>query len=259
MTMKTLMTVVALGVVATAPALAQQQYVSASAGFNFQSDSDNSGAFTSDFVTGDGVAVPAGTTLPAGTSLAWTTEFDEGLFLSAAYGRYLTDAVRVEAELSYTTADVDTHTGVTAGGGALGAADAAVLITGSAPLGVTVADLVADGQGDITSLGLAANVYYDIALGEGPVSAYIGGGVGIADVDVEFTPSAVEVLSDSATVGFYQIMFGGAYELSETTSLFAGYRWRQSGDAELDTALVPAELDIENASQILEFGVRFGF
>jgi hypothetical protein len=135
-----------------------QQYVSASAGFNFQADSDNAGAFTRDFVTGDGVAVPAGTILPAGTTVGWTTEFETGLFAAAAYGWRFADTFRIEAELSYASADVDTHVGVQAGGGALGAADAAVLITGSPALGVTVADLVADGQGDISSSAMRSTV-----------------------------------------------------------------------------------------------------
>ena len=116
-----------------APAVAQQ-YVSASAGLNFQTDSDNAGAFTSDFVTGDGVAVPPGAVLSAGTGVGWTTEFDSGLFVSAAYGYRLNEMFRVEAELSYQGADVDTHTDVQAGGSALGAADAAVLITGGVGL-----------------------------------------------------------------------------------------------------------------------------
>lgn len=56
----------ALAAIASTPALAQQ-YVSGSAGFNFQADSDNRGAFTRDFTTGDGVAVPAGAVLPRRT------------------------------------------------------------------------------------------------------------------------------------------------------------------------------------------------
>jgi len=113
----------------SAPAAAQQ-YVSGSVGLNMQTDSDNEGAFSRDFVTGDGVAVPPGAVLPAGTGVGWTTEFDSGLFVSAAYGYRLNEMFRVEAELSYQGADVDTHTDVQAGGSALGAADAAVLITG---------------------------------------------------------------------------------------------------------------------------------
>ena len=242
----------------TVPATAQQ-YVSASAGFNVQTDSDNAGAFTRDFVTGDGVAVPAGVILPSGTDVGWTTEFDTGLFLAAAYGFQINESVRVEAELSYASADVDTHVGVQAGGGALGAADAAALITGSAPLGVTVADLVADGQGEATSLGYAINAFYDFPFEGLPVDFYVGGGLGLAEVEIVYEPSGVSIVSDKEMVGFYQLMAGASYPISNSTSLFGGYRWRQLGDAEVDSTLIPARLDIEYASHILEFGVRFAF
>jgi opacity protein-like surface antigen len=248
----------ALAVGMTGAATAQQ-YVSGSAGFNFQTDSDNSGAFSRDFVTGDGVAVAPGTVLAEGTSVGWTTEFDTGLFLSAAYGWRLNEMFRVEGEISYTSADVDTHTGVTAGGAALGAADAAVLITGSAPLGVTVADLVADGQGEVTTVGYAINGYYDFPVQDTPFTAYIGGGLGIAEVEVDYSPSATPIVSDKEMVGFYQIMAGGSYAVSETTELYTGYRWRQSGDAETASSLIPASLDVENASHIIEAGVRYSF
>ncbi|MFP4519746.1 MAG: outer membrane protein [Oceanicaulis sp.] len=253
----------ALMAVAAAPAYAQQ-YVSGSAGFNFQADSDNDGAFTSDFVTGDGVAVPPGTTLPAGAELGWTSEFETGLFVAAAYG-YRFDAgmgggsFRLEGELSYTSADVDTHAGVTAGGDALGAADAAVLITGSAPLGVTVADLVADGQGEITSFGYALNGYYDLPIEGTAFSAYAGLGLGLAEVDVDYSPSDVAIIEDTEMVGFYQLMAGGSYAFGPDVEAFAGYRYRQSGDAETDSVLVPAGLDIENQNHILEFGLRYSF
>lgn len=236
-----------------------QQYVSASAGFNFQADSDNAGAFTSDFATGEGVAVPAGTVLPAGTTVGWTAEFETGLFAAAAYGWRFSDTFRIEAELSYASADVDTHVGVQAGGGALGAADAAVLITGSPALGVTVADLVADGQGDISSLGYAINGYYDLAIEELPFDLYAGLSVGLAELDIDYSPSDVTIIDDTQMVGFFQLMAGGSYPVIETTDLFAGYRFRQFSDAEADSALIPATLDIENTNHIPEFGVRFSF
>jgi opacity protein-like surface antigen len=258
------MTLKALAFAASAAALfagsaSAQQYVSGSTGFNFQADSDNSGAFTRDFITGDGVAVPAGTTLPNGTDVGWTTEFDTGLFLSGAYGYRLSETLRIEGELSYTSADIDTHTGVTAGGAALGAADAAVLITGSAPLGVTVSDLVADGQGDISSFGYAVNGYYDFANTDLPVDFYLGAGLGIAEVKVDYAPSGVGIVDDTEMVGFYQLMAGASYPVAEGVDLFGGYRFRQTQDAEVDSTLIPATLDIENTNHIVEFGVRYSF
>ena len=242
----------------SAPAAAQQ-YVSGSLGVNMQTDSDNSGAFSRDFVTGDGVAVPPGAVLPAGTAVGWTTEFDTGLFASAAYGYRLNEMFRIEAELSYQSADVDTHTNVQAGGGALGAADAAVLITGSAPLGVTVAGLVADGQGELTSTGLAINGYYDLPIENTPFALYAGAGVGLAEVKVEYAPSGVGIIDDKEMSAFFQAMVGGSYAISDSTSFFGGYRYRAYEDAETDSVLIPASLDIENSSHILELGVRYSF
>ena len=154
---------------------------------------------------------------------------------------------------------MDTHEGVHAGGAALGAADAAVLITGAAPLGVTVADLVADGQGEATSLGLAANIYYDFALDGAPFDLYAGAGLGLADVEIEYSPSDVVIIDDSQTAAFLQVMLGGAVPISENTDLFGGYRYRAFNDIEVQSVLVPADLDIEYANHILEFGVRVSF
>ena len=236
-----------------------EQYVSGSAGFNFQADSDNDGEFTSDFITGDGVAVPAGTQLPAGTDLGWSTEFDTGLFLAAAYGLRFNERFRIEAEISYTSSDVDTHTDVQAGGAALGAADTAVLITGADPLGVTVAETVADGQGDITSLGFAVNAYVDFPIEGTAFTFYGGAGVGFADVEIDYSPSNVAIIDESETVGFFQLMAGGSYDFTERVAFFGGYRFRQSEDVETDSVLLPASLDIENQQHILEAGVRYTF
>lgn len=254
------MSLAALGAASAlcAPAAAQQ-YVSGSAGFNFQSDSSNSGAFSSDFTTGDGVAVPAGTVLPAGTELGWNTEFDTGYFVSGAYGWRLDNGLRLEAELSYSSADVDTHTDVQAGGAALGGADAAVLISGSDPLGVTVADLVADGRGDISNFAVMANAYYDFAMPDSPFAFYVGGGLGFSNVTVEYRPSDVGIVDDDETAFAYQVMAGGAYRFSDNAEWYAGYRYRATEDVSLDVDLVPATLDIENQSNIIETGIRFYF
>lgn len=124
---------------------------------------------------------------------------------------------------------------------------------------MTVADLVADGQGEITTVGYAINGYYDFDIQDTPFTAYIGGGLGIAEVEVDYSPSATPIVSDKEMVGFYQIMAGGSYAVSETTEFYTGYRWRQSGDAETASSLIPASLDVENASHIIEAGVRYSF
>jgi opacity protein-like surface antigen len=242
----------------SAPAAAQT-YVSGSAGLLLKGDSDNAGALTRDFTTGDGVAVPAGTVLAEGTDIAWTTEFENGLFLAGAAGYRLNENLRFEFEISYDSTDVDSHADVTAGGGPIGAADAAVLITGSAPLGVTVADLVADGQGEVTTTGYAINAFYDLPLEGTDFTLYGGLGLGLAEVSVEYIPSGVAVINDDEMVGLFQIMAGASYPLGENLEGFGGYRYRVTEDAETEASLFPTTLDIENQSHVFELGVRLSF
>lgn len=231
------------------------QYVRASAGIASLDDSDNSGEFTT-----AATLLPAGAEVTDGTSVGWTTEFDNGTFLSAAYGVGLANGLRFEGELSFTNNDVDTHTGVTVGGGAVGALDAANLVPGvDEALGVSIGDLVADGQGSVETMGLAGNVYYDFAFTDTPFSAFVGAGLGFAQVDVDYSPSSTVIVDDDETVLFYQIMVGGEYAITEKTALYAGYRFRSSEDVETEVSLFPATLDVETQANIFEAGVRFSF
>jgi opacity protein-like surface antigen len=242
----------------SAPAQAQT-YVAGGGGFTLKGDSDNAGALTRDFATGDGVAVPAGTVLASGTDIAWTSEFDTGLFLSGAVGYRFNENFRLEFEISYDSSDVDGHADVTAGGGAIGGADAAVLITGAAPLGATVADLVADGQGDVVTTAYAVNGFYDIPLEGSDFTLYVGGGLGLAEVAVDFSPSGVTVIDDDEMVGLFQVMAGASYPVSEGLDAYGGYRYRATEDVDTDAALFPTSLTIENSSHVFEFGLRYSF
>lgn len=235
-----------------------QQYVRGSAGIASQADSDNAGAFTSDFQLG----ILADTTVPSGSAVGWTTEFEDGTFLSAAYGQALASGLRIEGEISFISNGVDTHSGVTVEGfGNIDTLDAGILLgaTQTDALGVTVGALVADGRGSVETLALMVNGYYDIPLGEGPLSAYAGLGAGIGQTSIEFAPSGVGIIDDDATGLVYQIMFGAEYAMNETASLYAGYRFRGGDAIETSVDLFPATLDIDNETNIVEFGVRYSF
>ena len=122
-----------LGVLATAsmiaallaaPGHAQGFYVSGTVGAAMQSDSDNTGATSADFLTGNGGALPAGTPIASGTPVGWKTEFDNGMSYSAAVGYRYSPSFRGEVQLAMSKADVDTHKNVTLGGGSIDALDA---------------------------------------------------------------------------------------------------------------------------------------
>ncbi|MHA7872751.1 MAG: outer membrane protein [Hyphococcus sp.] len=239
-------------------AYAQDTYVSVSGGAVFLNNSDNEGVFDGAFVTGPGTTIPAGTALPVDAPVGWTTEFDTGYAVQGAIGRRY-GLFPAEVEVAYQNNNVSTHNNVLAGGIALANEDAGVLVTGApGNLGVTVADLVADGQGDVSTIFVMANLFYDLETGT-PFKPYIGAGAGVGFVDVQYTPSATTIIDDNSTQFAYQAMAGVAYEVSPTTELFAGYRYRATLNPEVDASLFAATFDVENRASIVEAGVRFSF
>ena len=232
-------------------------YVAITGAFSLLQNSDNEGVFTAPFTTGAGTTIPGGTVLPAGTEVGWTTDFNNGYAVGAAFGRRY-GALRGELELAWQRSGVDTHFDVVAGGIPLGTQDAGVLVTGSPNLGVSVADLVDDGQGGLRTIYVMANALYDLELG-GPIRPYFGGGVGVGFVDVNYSPSGVEIINDSSTKFAWQAMAGASWALNPNAEIFAGYRYRATSDATVEADLFAADFEIENRGSIVEAGVRFAF
>ena len=246
----------AAGVAISGVAAAQEYYVGGSIGFTQQNDSSNSGS-TGAFTTGN---LGDGSTLDvaAGTPYGWETEFDNGTAFSGEFGARYGSGFRAGVEIVYSQADVDTHTGVTLGGGSIDAVDAAAIAGSPTALGVTVADVVADGQGEITTTGVYANGYYDFNQG-GALQPYLGAGIGFADVSVTYRPSRIAVIDDSETKLAYQIKAGATWQLEGQWELFGEFAYRATEDVELDNQLFPGTLDIENTQNVFSIGARYRF
>lgn len=250
-------TAAVVGLLVANGANAEDYYVSLSGGVSMLSDSDNMGSFDGDFTTGEGTTIPSGTVLPDRTAVGWSTDFDTGYALSGALGRDY-GYFRGELEVAYQSNGVGSHADVSAGGIALDAEDAGVLITGSPNIGVSVGDLVSDGQGDVSTTYVMANALVDVELG-GRLTPYIGGGVGVGFVDVDYSPSAVGIIQDKSTAFAYQAMAGVAYAVAPSVDVTLGYRYRATTDVSVEADLFSADFDVENSASIIEAGLRFTF
>jgi len=167
--------------------------------------------------------------------------------------------VRLEIEYHQIGTDVDKHKGVNAAGIDLSLIDAGVLVAGTtSDLGVSVAGLVANGQGEIETSSLMINALYDFDLGSN-WTPYVGVGIGWIETDVTFSPSNVGVLRDSDEDFSYQLLAGLSYAISESVSVFLNYRYLDGGEASLDASLLPANFKLENVSQTFDLGIRFSF
>ena len=258
--MKTLSTrllaAAALAATAAMPAFAQDYYISGSVGLVDQSNSSNEGA-TGAFTTGN---LGDGTTLDvaAGTDYGWETEFDSGTAFALELGMRKDSGLRFGLEGVLSSADVETHRDVTLGGGAIGALDAASIASSADPLGVTVAQVVADGQGEIEQTALFLNGYYDFALSD-TLSPYLGVGVGLADVDVTYAPSGIGVIDDGQTKFAYQGKAGLTLGFDAPVEVFGEVAYRATSDVETENTLFPGTLDVENKQLAFSAGLRFTF
>lgn len=242
----------------TSSAFADGFYLSGTLGAANQSSSNNSGVFTSNFTTGTVTGVMPALQIPAGSPLGWKTEFDSDLLYSGAFG-YDYGNLRVEVQLNRAEGNVNRHTGVNAAGVDLSNIDAGVLISGNVgDLGVTTANLVIDGVGEVETTSIMLNGFYDFDLG-GDITPYVGFGIGNARTEASFAPSSTPILDDDDNSFSWQVILGADYAISDSMSFFGNFRYFRAGDAGVDLDLLPATLDIENETQVFEMGLRYSF
>ncbi|MEM7468764.1 MAG: outer membrane beta-barrel protein [Pseudomonadota bacterium] len=146
-----------------------------------------------------------------------TTEFDDGFVVGGAVGLDTnwidreTNALRLELEYTYRESDVDAHQ------------LAGVDLAGS--------------NGEFNANAFMTNVIFDM-FKERPISAYIGGGIGVAFVNFDdFSVSGTRVLDDDEAVFAYRGIAGIEYAIDNQWSLFGEYRY--FGMEEADVTLSP--------------------
>jgi opacity protein-like surface antigen len=157
--------------------------------------------------------------------------FDTDYNTSIALGYYPEDLpVRPELELGYLTSDVDNIR----------------------TLGITRPSSVL--RGDLSSINLMANLYYDHPLTDN-LDGYLGAGAGMARMTADFQGSGLlNFEDDSDTVLAYQFMAGLAWHYEEDIVFDFGYRYSHSGDPEFSFGEIEG-----SATHIFELGVRYKF
>ena len=170
-----------------------------------------------------------------------TTEFDNGFVLGGAVGLDTnwidskTNALRLELEYSYRESDVDDHQ-------------------------LAGADLLGS-NGDFAANSFMTNVIFDM-FKERPISAYIGGGIGVAFVDFDnFLISGTRILDDDDAVFAYQGIAGVEYAIDKQWSVFGEYRYFGMEDADVtllpDAGGLPRQIDMD--SHNFGAGLRWQF
>ena len=178
-----------------------------------------------------------------GAVLDVESEADNGLALAGALGYRLNRNVRVEAEINYRDNDADSLT-----------------VTNPAGSGLPTDDA----DGDVTSWGGMANVYYDFD-GVGPVKdggklvPYVMGGLGWANVDADVSAVGVQLTDDDDSVFAYQLGAGVGYDVAERVTLDLGYRYYATDDLDLTFSPDGSDFESDYDNHSVMASVRYAF
>jgi opacity protein-like surface antigen len=243
---------------ASANASAQDYYLAGNLGAVFMSDSSNSGDVEENFVLG----LDAGT-LTSDANYRFDTDFDIGGFASLAVGKNTPfGPFRSELELSYTRNGIQDHDDFSALGGNLAEVDAGALVGAEEPIGVSIGRVLEDAQGNVTTFAAMINGYYDIVVPNADVHPYVGAGIGLMRVNVDYDPSGLDLVDEGSFQLGFQAMVGVDYDLTETRVLHAGFRYRGATVTEAETGGdlgLESNLDVDVNQFIAEIGYRWKF
>jgi opacity protein-like surface antigen len=162
-----------------------------------------------------------------GTAPAGTLEHESGWAFAGGIGYIIGPKLRSELELGYRSNDVERLT-VPAFGVPAGAA-----------------------TGDVSVFSGMVSAYYDIVTW-GPITPYLGAGVGFGSIDLDITSAGVNS-TRSDTAFAYQGMAGIRYAVTSSLDLKLGYRYFALLDPQLGST------EYEYATHNVEFGAAFKF
>ena len=201
---------------------------------------------------------------------------DEGFYITAAYAA--TMPITREISDDDNTVDFGTELGFLGGRFGVGygvagfrpevsvgyrsaAVDSLTVTKSNLPLSLAslnkaIAD--ADISSTISSIDLAANVYYDVTAA-GSFSLYLGVGGGMSLITVKMEPAAGLDYSDSATALSFQAAAGIGYDVMEDLTLTLGYRLVGTTEAKFNKYDTTKTKTAMTLSHNVEAGLRFSF
>ena len=192
-----------------------------------------------------------------------TAKADRGIGFSGAVGYRFADGLRVEGELSYRRYDFDMINvrepgGLAAVAGLTPQQFAALQANNSPVLNQLRGPRELDG--DVRSITLMANLFYDIDLGL-DFQPYVGGGVGLSRVSVKASVAGRTTADDDDTVMAYQFGAGLGYKVGGSddrpVTISLDYRYFATQDPTFKGALTGTPFDAEISGSYFGIGLRF--
>ena len=186
-----------------------------------------------------------------------TSTYDQGMAFSGVVGYRFAEGLRVEGELSYRKNDFDEVTVREPGSLAellppdlRQDPDALEGLKGTHPA-----------DGDLSSVSLMINLYYDVDLGLG-FKPYVGGGIGLSRISMTASSAGRQTTDDDDTVFAYQFGAGLGYKVagSDDRPVIVSLDFRHYATAEptFKGYVTGTPFDTEVGGNYVGVGLRFG-
>ena len=182
-----------------------------------------------------------------------TDEFDFSRITNLVAGINLSEAVRIEGEVSYLQHDVDVFRSFVMANQDLDA-DYRVL-------GIDADKVLIGNIGRVRTKTSFANAIFDLPFGKKrALSPYIGAGVGLAEVDIDFAPDGISIIDESKMTFAHQLMLGASFRSREGMEIVMNARYRGMIDGDfVDVSQLVDGFTIENENFVGELGLRKDF
>ena len=187
-----------------------------------------------------------------------STRFFQGLYLSGALGAHSTQ----DADMGGGTISVENDTdpgfaGLVGIGLELGATNWRTEIEGGYRTSDVDSISGTAGTGDVDAKTLMGNVFYDIGVTQ-KLDFYLGGGLGLADVDYSSVSPVGSTAVDDNDMGWaWQLGAGAAYAVTDRIKLTLDYRFLNIEDLDFQTSPSVAEVDAKYRDHAVFVGLRF--
>jgi opacity protein-like surface antigen len=110
---------------------------------------------------------------------------------------------------------------------------------------------------DLNVMPLTFNVKFERQL-TGNLGAYVGAGLGVADVDLSINAGEAGRYSDADWVFVFQAFAGLVYNVNPSFEIYGGARWISFDEAELSDGGESGTLDLGDDC-LIELGARYNF
>ncbi|MEM9421463.1 MAG: hypothetical protein AAF986_02995 [Pseudomonadota bacterium] len=206
----------------------------------------------------DGERIVQPVTMPWDMAFGYDTfsghddEFDFSKITNLVAGISLSRSVRFEGEVSYLQHDVDVFRSFVLSNQDL---DGSV-----STLRVDLDGLLVDNVGRVRTKTSFANAIFDLPLKHGHLTSFMGAGVGLAEVDIDYAPNRVSIVNESKMAFAHQFMVGASYRPNLDTELVlnARYRGMVSGDF-IDPNMLLEGFSVKDENIVGEVGFRRNF